>query len=296
MLATLVPEPFHHPGWVYEEKYDGYRILAFKRGTDVSLRSRNALEKAAVFPAVATAMRDLEPRTLVLDGEVVALDPRRISRFTLLQRGASDALVYAAFDCLYLNGRDLRDAPLETRRAALEQAIAGSPTIFPARRLGRDGFRAYERAKRLGIEGIIGKDAQAPYRPGRSTRWLKVKVRQEEELVIGGYTAPTGARTHFGALLLGAYAGSDLRFVGKVGTGFTSDTLRDLHRRFQPLVRATSPFTGPVPRGEVTWLAPKLVAQVAFMEWTPDQRLRHPAFLGLRDDKSPTDCRLPVAP
>jgi bifunctional non-homologous end joining protein LigD len=294
MLATLVAEPFHRPGWVYEEKYDGYRILAFKQGAAVSLRSRNALEKAAMFPSIAAAVQKLEPATAVLDGEVVALDPRRVSRFTLLQRGA-DALVYAAFDCLYLNGRDLRSAPLATRRAALEQAIAGSAAIFAARRLGRDGFRAYERARRLGLEGIIGKDPEAPYSPGRSTHWLKVKVRQEEELVIGGYTPPTGARTHFGALLLGAYAGKELRFVGKVGTGFTAHTLRDLYRRFQPLVRATTPFTGPVPRGEVTWLAPKLVAQVAFQEWTRDQRLRQPAFLGLRDDKSPAECRLPEA-
>jgi len=293
MLATLVDAPFHRPGWVYEEKYDGYRILAYKEGAKVTLRSRNAKDRTATFADVAADVRRLRPRTLVLDGEVVGFDQARVSRFQLLQQGES-ALVYAVFDCLYCDGRDLRPRPLVERRAVLERAIRGGRRMFAARRLAPNGEKAYALAKRRGLEGIVAKDASAPYVEGRSTKWLKVKVRQEEELVIGGYTAPGGTRPYFGALLLGAYdrAGT-LRYVGKVGTGFSVDTLATLYRQFQPLVVATPAFADPPRERTAVWLAPKLVAQIAFHEWTADRKLRQPVFLGLRDDKSPRECRLP---
>jgi bifunctional non-homologous end joining protein LigD len=292
MLATLVSAPFHHPGWVYEEKYDGYRILAYKEGRDVTLLSRNAKERTHTFTDVARAVGGLHARTLLLDGEVVGFDSRLVSRFQLLQQG-SVPLVYAVFDCLYVEGRDLRSAPLRERRPALEAAIGDTPHLFPSRRLARNGFTAYRIAQRKGYEGLIGKDDSAPYIEGRSTKWLKVKVHQEEEFVIGGYTPPGGSRTHFGALLLGAYEDGRLRYVGKVGTGFTRKTLASLHRLFQPLRQPAPPFVDPPREKGAVWLAPKLVAQIAFQEWTADRKLRQPVFLGLRDDKQAAECVLP---
>jgi bifunctional non-homologous end joining protein LigD len=199
------------------------------------------------------------------------------------------------FDCLYVNGRDLRKAPLSERRARLQKLIPKEGTIFLSRQLSADGIRAFAEAKKKGYEGLVAKDLAAPYVEQRSRKWLKVKVHQEEEFVIAGYTAPTGTRVHFGALLLGAYSGKQLVFVGKVGTGFSRATLRSLFRQFQPLIRKTPSLVDP-PRGPgMTHLAPKLVAQIAFEEWTADQKLRQPVFLGLRDDKLPEDCRMPEA-
>lgn len=295
MLATLVDAPVDRPGWVYEEKYDGIRILAYKEGAKVTLCTRNAKDRTAGFHEVAVDVARLRPRTVLLDGEVVGFDRRQVSRFQLLQQGEAE-LMYAVFDCLYVDGRDLRDTPLAERRVALERALAGARSAVPARRLGTRGPAAYALAKRRGLEGIVAKDAASPYVPGRSTYWLKVKVHQEEELVIGGYTAPRGTRRYLGALLLGAYdADGRLRYVGKVGTGFTVATLAALHRAFRPLVRRTPAFADPPRVKDAVWLRPALVAQVAFHEWTADLKLRHPVFLGLRDDKSPRECRLPVA-
>ena len=293
MLAMLVSEPFHKPGWVYEEKYDGYRILAYKEGAKVTMLSRNGNDRTATFASVARAVADLSDRTLLLDGEVVAFDRKGVSRFQLLQRG--DVVnSFAVFDCLYRNGRDLRRETLSTRRRELEDALGkASKEIFLSKRLADDGLEAYRIAKRRNLEGLVAKDAASPYEERRSRFWLKVKVHQEEEFVIAGFTAPQGSRKHIGALLLGAYAGDDLHFVGKVGTGFTEERLSDLFRRFKPLVRATPPFIDPPRAKQVTWLTPKLVAQIAFAEWTGDWKLRQPVFLGLRDDKNPRECVLP---
>jgi bifunctional non-homologous end joining protein LigD len=296
MLATLVHEPFHHPGWVYEEKYDGYRILAYKEGPRVRLLSRNANDRTGTYREVAEAVGALPPRTLLLDGEVVAFDRRGISRFQLLQQGHARQ-AYAVFDCLYKDGRDLRGEPLATRWSVLESTLREHAPLRLARRLARNGLAAYRLAKRRGFEGIVAKDLAAPYVQGRSGKWLKVKVRQEEEFVIGGYTAPGGTRKRFGALLLGAHDGSGkLRYVGKVGTGFTEQSLDSLYRTFQPLVRETSPFADPPRARGVTHLSPRLVAQIAFEEWTNDWKLRQPAYLGLRDDKKPQEVTLPEAP
>jgi bifunctional non-homologous end joining protein LigD len=295
MLATLVPEPFHRAGWVYEEKYDGYRILAYKEGRNVTLYSRNAKDRTESFSEIARAISTLPARTLLLDGEAVAFDRKLVSRFQLLQQG-DRPYVYAVFDCLYRNGRDLRNEPLPVRREAMERAIGDTDHLLPSRRLESNGLTAYKTAKRKGWEGLVGKDSSAPYIEGRSTKWLKVKIKQEEEFVIGGYTTPAGSRSHFGSLLLGAYRGRDLHYVGRVGTGFTNKTLSALYKKFQPLVQAKSPFVVPPRIKDATWIAPKLVAQVAFQEWTDDQKLRQPVFLGLRDDKKPRECILPEDP
>ena len=292
MLATLVDKPFHRPGWVYEEKYDGYRILAYKEEKRVTLLSRNGKDRTESFADVAKAVATLRDRTLLLDGEAVAFDRRLVSRFQLLQQGEVP-VVFAAFDCLYRNGRDLREKPLGIRREILETAIGETDRLFASRRLGPDGLEAFRLAQKKGFEGMVAKNGASVYVERRSREWLKVKVNQEEEFVIGGYTAPAGTRTHFGALLLGAYRGADLRYVGSVGTGYTQKTLASLHRGFQPLVRKTPPFADPPRIKGATWLAPKLVAQVAFHEWTDEAKLRQPVFLGLRDDKKPGEVVLP---
>ena len=295
MLATLVGEPFQKAGWVYEEKYDGYRILAYKEGAKVTLLSRNGNDRTATFASVAASISKLSDRTILLDGEVVAFDRKGVSRFQLLQHG-DIANSFAVFDCLYRDGRDLRGEALSMRRRELEGAISkASEEIFLSRRLADDGLEAYRIAKRRKLEGLVAKDAASHYEEGRSRKWLKVKVHQEEEFVIGGFTAPQGSRKYIGALLLGAYAGDDLHFVGKVGTGFTEQRLADLFRLFRPLLRATSPFVDPPREKQVTWLMAKLVAQIAFAEWTEDGKLRQPVFLGLRDDKDPRECRMPNA-
>lgn len=301
MLATLVPAPFHLPGWIYEEKYDGYRLIAYKEGKRVSLLTRNLHDRTGEFPEIAAAIAGLRAPTLALDGEVVVFDRSEVSRFQLLQRRlegeAEAAPVFAVFDCLWARGRDLRDRPLTERRRVVEAEVPQGAHLRVARRLAADGFTAFEEAKRLGLEGLVGKDPASRYLPGvRFPSWRKVKVRAEEEFVIGGFTAPAGSRAHFGALLVGAYDGTRLRYAGKVGTGFPARTLEDLRRRFTPLVRPAPPFADPPRERAVTWLEPRLVAQVGFTSFTGDGRLRHPVFLGLREDKRPSEVRWPQSP
>jgi bifunctional non-homologous end joining protein LigD len=293
MLASLAREPFHRKGWVFEEKYDGYRITAYKEGNKVQLISRNAIDRASRYPQVAEAIRALRPPTLVLDGEVVVFDRGQVSRFQLLQRGSVDS-VFVAFDCLFVNGRDLRREPLSTRRAELEKVLAPrstSPVLMVSKRLAADGLAAYKIAAQKGFEGMIAKDLSSPYVEGRSNHWLKVKIHQEDEFVIGGFTKPEGARRHFGSLLLGAYAEGKLHYVGKVGTGFDEELLASLHRKMQPLVTKTSPFADWPREKNVSFLKPRLVAQVSYSEITSDAKVRQAVFLGLRDDKSPKDIR-----
>src|SRR5579883_897870 len=204
MLATLVRKPFHTPGWVYEEKYDGYRILAYKEGERVTLLSRNGNDRTATYPSVARAIAQIRLRSVLLDGEVVAFDKQKVSRFQLLQVGSASP-VFAVFDCLYSSSGDLRREPLETRRAAAESAIDEIKGLMLSRRLAENGLEAFKIARKRGYEGLVAKDSSSPYIEGRSTKWLKVKVHQEEEMIIAGFTKPEGSRQYFGALLLGAY-------------------------------------------------------------------------------------------
>jgi bifunctional non-homologous end joining protein LigD len=288
MLATLVPRPFHKPNWVYEEKYDGIRIFAYKEGNKLSLRTRNDIDRVSGFPNLAAAIRRLKSSTLLLDGEVVVFDQKNVSRFQLLQQNTGEAK-YAVFDCLFANGKDLRAEPLSVRRKSLKNAIESGNVLLIAERLAENGFRAYRLAKRRGFEGVVAKDAASPYVEGRSRYWLKVKIGKEEEFIIGGYTEPAGSRKYFGALLLGAYKQGVLRYVGKVGTGFNEKTLLSLFHKFKPLIRKESPFVPPLRMKNATFLSPKLVSQISFTEWTSDGKLRQPVFLGLREDKSPRE-------
>lgn len=294
MLATLIAGPFDKPGWVFEEKYDGDRILAYKEGARVLLLSRNGKDHTNRFPRIATAIEKLRPATLLLDGEVVVFDPQRVSRFQLLQQERGEP-VYAVFDCLFADGKDLRHEPLSARRTALEKVVSAKGALLPSHRLAANGLTAYEIAQRQGYEGLVAKDLASRYVGKRSRLWLKVKVHQEDEFVIVGYTLPEGSRKYFGALLLGAYEHGELRYVGKVGTGFDAKTLAALYKQFQPLPSQKTVLVDP-PRGhDITYLRPHLVAQISYQELTADRKLRQPVYLGLRDDKLAKDVTLPTA-
>lgn len=288
MLATLVEQPFSTPNWTFEEKYDGVRVLAYKEGEKVSLISRNGIDRTARYPAIAATITRLGASTLVLDGEIVVFDAKKVSHFQLLQQGRGRPQ-YVVFDCLYENGRDLRTEPLSVRRKALEHAVKTALPLVLAECLASDGIAAFHQAIERRLEGVIGKNLSSRYVEGRSSEWLKVKVHQKDEFVIGGFTEPAGARHYFGALLLGVYSGSQLRYVGKVGSGFDKRTLRSLHGKFQRLIRNDSPFSAGIDERAATFVSPKLIAQISFTEWTKEGKLRHPVYLGLRDDKDARD-------
>ncbi len=293
MLATLVRKPFDKKGWVYEEKYDGYRILAYKQGDQIKLMSRNDIDRTEHFSQIATAVKALKANTLLLDGEAIVVDRKGVSHFQLLQQDNKDA-DYVVFDCLYCNGKDLRRQPLSARRAVMDEAIGKGKILIPSHRLAANGLEAYKVAKTKSYEGVVAKDLSSPYVESRSSYWLKIKVHQEDEFVIGGFTTPSGSRNYFGALLLGAYSNDGkLHFIGKVGTGFDEDTLTSLHQKLRPLVRAKPAFVDPPREKGVTFVEPKLVAQISYQEITEDNKLRQPVYLGLRDDKSPREVSMP---
>jgi DNA ligase D-like protein (predicted ligase) len=290
MKAVLTDDRFSDPEWIYERKLDGIRCLAFKADQRVQLRSRNDLSLNGRFPEVVEALEADAVTDVVLDGEVVAFAGAQTSFERLQQRGERPVSVfYYVFDILHLDGHDTTALPLRARKAVLRRALAfhGPVRLTPHR--NRDGEEMYREACRKGWEGLIAKRADSPYTHGRSRDWLKFKCSAEQELVIGGYTAPKGSRTDLGALLLGYYDDGKLRYAGKVGTGFTQATLRDLAGRLAPLETDTKPFADEVRERHVTWARPELVAQVGFSEWTRDGRLRHPRFLGLRDDKAASE-------
>jgi bifunctional non-homologous end joining protein LigD len=290
MKAVLTDERFSDPEWVYERKLDGIRCLAFKAEQRVRLLSRNDLSLNGRFPAVVEALEHDPVTDVVLDGEVVAFAGSQTSFARLQQRGERPTSVfYYVFDIVYLDGHDTTALPWRARKALLRRALAfhGPVRLTPHR--NRDGEALFREACRKGWEGLIAKRADSPYTRGRSRDWLKFKCSAEQELVVGGYTAPKGSRTDLGALLLGYYDGDALRYAGKVGTGFTQATLRDLAARLEPLRQAASPFADEVRERGLTWVRPELVAQIGFSEWTRDGRLRHPRFLGLRDDKAASE-------
>lgn len=295
MLASLSKEMVSGPEWVYEEKYDGIRAVAYRDGERVRLLSRTGQDLTAGFAPTVDALRKMRDPDLVLDGELVVFDEGGVSRFQLLQRRGIDTrtrTMYVVFDCLRSEGRDRLRRPLEERRTRLLELIPKrAGPLMPSRRLPRDGERALATAREKGWEGVIAKIASSPYEPGvRSRAWLKVKVRGESEFVIGGYTPPQGSRAEFGALLVGLYDRGKLRYTGKVGTGYTQETLRDLGAKLKGLHTDEPPFDPPPRIAGAIWVKPRLVAQLAYAEWTADGKLRQPAFLGLRTDKKPEEC------
>jgi bifunctional non-homologous end joining protein LigD len=304
-LATLSAAAPAGSGWVHEIKYDGYRILALVDGADVRLLSRNGKDWTARFPGVVEALAALGLSDSVLDGEIaVELEDGRTS-FQALQnvlagQRAGSRLVFWLFDVLRQAGKDLRPEPLLDRKSKLDLLLrAATPPLRYSDHVTGHGPAFLARACDHGLEGIISKRSDAPYRGGRGTDWLKVKCVREQEFVVGGYTAPGGSRTGLGALHVGTFEGGRLVYRGKVGTGFSEATLRALHRRLRPLEREATPFTdapnGAAVRG-TRWVEPELVAQVRYTEITHDGRLRHPAFRGLREDRAAASVRLDPAP
>ena len=294
MLAALSKSVVSGREWVFEEKYDGIRAVAEKKGPRVRLSSRTGQDLTGGLSDVVAAVSALPDDDLVLDGELVVFDPAGVSRFQLLQRRGVDPHtrpVYVVFDVLRSKGRDLMKLGLDDRRARLLALIPRKAgPLMPSRQLRADGESALAIARERGWEGVIAKLRDAPYETGaRSAAWRKLKVRGESEFVIGGYTPPQGSRAEFGALLVGMFDGPRLRFTGKVGTGYTQETLRDVGAKLRRIRTDTSPFD-PAPRmKDATWVRPELVAQVIYAEWTADGKLRQPAFLGLRTDKRPEE-------
>ncbi|MEO9171015.1 MAG: non-homologous end-joining DNA ligase [Candidatus Aquilonibacter sp.] len=292
-LATLIDDPFDDDAWLFEIKWDGYRAICTVDETGkLTLVSRNGLNLLSQFPDLAGLAEAFESIPIVVDGEIVSLDAKGKSDFQRLQEYAQHEhqLTYAAFDVLYADGKDQRDLPLEARKELLERLIRDNGLAMYSKHIVGKGATLFAQAKRSGLEGIIGKRRDSRYVGKRTRDWVKIKAQLEQEFVIGGWTEPRGSRAGFGALLLGAYHGKSLRYVGHVGTGFSVKRIVDLKKRLEKIARKTSPFVNDIEANTTAhWVKPELVAQVRFAEWTRDLVLRHPAFLGLRADKAAKD-------
>ena len=304
MLATLVDAPPRAGQWLYEPKLDGVRALVYAGGGRIRLLSRNRKPLNAAYPELVEALAVAVRGDAVLDGEIVAVDPATgQSSFSRLQRrmqlrdearaqGTGVAVELYLFDCLFYEGIDLTSLPLVDRKAVLRDVVwyDGPIRFTPFRTTGSAAM--FREACAKGAEGILAKRAESRYVSARSGDWLKIKCVHQQELVVGGYTAPRGSREKLGALLVGYYEDGALRYAGKVGTGYDRAALELLHRRLVPLHRRTTPFgPGPAPAGEVQWVTPKLVVEVGFGEWTPAGLLRHPRYLGIREDKPAAEVR-----
>jgi bifunctional non-homologous end joining protein LigD len=298
-LATLVDEPPAGDEWLHEIKLDGYRIGCVIRHGRATLITRNGNDWTTAFPEVAAAAVDLHVRDALIDGEVVMLLPDGRTSFQALQNASSgeagrDSLVYFVFDLLRLEGERLERLPLEERKERLRAFVDArkTPRIRYADHVVGRGMAFLKQACSAGLEGIVSKRRDLPYAAGRHGGWLKIKCKQRQELVIGGFTDPEGMRAGIGALLIGHYDGDRLVFAGKVGTGFTQKTALELRKKLEAIEQKTCPFHPP-PFGSLGriahWVKPVLVAEVSFTEWTTDGKIRHPAFQGLRADKKPRD-------
>jgi bifunctional non-homologous end joining protein LigD len=304
MMAKLVDKP-PRGDWIYEVKFDGYRALAIKHGERIRIRSRNGNDLTRTFPEIAQTLSRLDDESAILDGEIVALDDHGRPSFQALQNiddpGFRAPVVYYVFDLLHVNGKDLRREPLLKRKKRLEKLVAGhTDGLRYSAALGADASVLLPRIRELGLEGLIGKRADSVYEGGRrSGAWVKLKIVREQEFVIGGYTEPSGARKHFGSLLVGYYDRGALRYAGKVGSGFNLETLSKLIARFEDITQKACPFVvvpeardgapeHALSRAELKrshWVKPRLVCHVRFAEWTDDGKLRHPVYVGLRIDK-----------
>jgi bifunctional non-homologous end joining protein LigD len=305
MKAKLVDSV--QPGnWIYEIKFDGYRALALRGGRETRVLSRNEKDLGRKFPEVKDSIAALDVQDAFIDGEIVALDEKGRSSFQALQGfdmgQERPPIVFYAFDLLRLNGKDLQNLPIEERKAKLEELLKKVPGVIRySISFTKDIQVLLGRARELGLEGLIGKRSGSRYEAGkRSGAWVKIKLHQEQEFVIGGYTDPEGGRKHFGALLVGFYEGKKLKFAGRVGTGFSEKLLHSLFSELNKIRVEGCPFFNLPAAGRSRWdrgltaaemkrchwVKPAKVCQIKFTEWTRDDRLRQPVFLGLREDKN----------
>ena len=300
MLATLTDERFSREGWLFEPKWDGERCLAFRLGRDLRLFSRNRKRLNEKYPEITAAFQRQEADSFIADGEIVTFKNGVTSFAKLQQRMQVDhppadllrkvPVWLYLFDLLYLDRHDTRQVPLRYRKQVLRKAFDFRDALRLTEHCDTEGEAYYRKACRRGWEGVIAKNGDSAYVSRRTRDWLKFKCRKEQEFVIGGYTDPRGKRSGFGALLVGFFRRGKLAYAGKVGTGFDTDTVQRLARKLAQLQTPTPPFADDgLPRRGVHWVKPKLVAQIGFTEWTPGGRLRHPRFLGLREDKRPEE-------
>jgi bifunctional non-homologous end joining protein LigD len=298
-LATLVDAPPAGPGWIHELKFDGYRIGAFLEARKVRLESRREIDWTAKFPEVVAVVERLRCDSALFDGEVAITLPDGKTSFQALQNsfkgGSRAGLTYYVFDLLELNGTSLTSLPLEQRKDVLRRLVgADSGLVRYSEHFEVEGATLLERVCKLGGEGIISKKRDAKHRPSRSENWLKTKCVKRQEFVIGGFTEPEGSRAGVGGILLGVYEAGKLVYAGKVGTGkgFNNTYLEEMRRVFDTIKRVECPYSVKPTReqaGKPHWVEPVLVCEVQFVEWTADGSIRHPSFLGFRDDKRPQE-------
>src|ERR1700712_2879848 len=292
MLATLTDSPFDDAGWVFEDKYDGFRMVAKIEGGTVTLYSRNGKILSHSYIEVARALEGVKGDA-VIDGELVALDKAGVSHFQLLQNALRHEakLLYCAFDLTFCDGEDLRGLTLLERKKRLKKILPRHRLIAFSRHRKQCGTKFFEEAERKGLEGIMAKRADSKYLSGhRTDNWLKIKTSKRQEVVIAGFTAPRRTRPFFGALALAVREKNAWRYIGHVGTGFSHKILAELHGKLMKLKAARSPFSAKVKDEAVTtWVKPSLVAEVKFTEWTSSGEMRHPVYLGLRSDKRAAD-------
>ncbi len=295
MLCTLTDKYFSSQDFLYEHKWDGERLLAFKNNGKVTLLTRNKKDATQIYPEIAQQLENQDLENFIIDGEVVAMINGQ-SNFSLLQKKMHTTekqninLVYYIFDIMYYDQYNTTNLELLDRKYILENTISASKSVKITEYITENGLEYYHNACKLGWEGVIVKNIYSTYQQKRSKDWLKFKCLMQQELVIGGFTKPHGERLNFGAILVGYYKNNELIFAGKVGTGFDTDTLNFLGKKFEKLKQDNCPFKSvDINTKEIYWLKPELVAEIKFSEWTKNNKLRHPRFMGLRDDKSAKD-------
>lgn len=293
MLATLTEKAFDSSDWIFEIKWDGYRMISGLNKGEITLTSRNFISYTRKFPTIVKSLKLIKVNA-VLDGEIVVIDDAGVSNFQLLQnyqRTGKGNIVYYLFDIIWLEGHDLRNIPLLKRKELLSEILPEKSDIRLSEHITKDGKKLFEAAKKQNLEGIIAKLSGSYYYEGARTKlWLKIKTEKRQEAIICGYTGPQGSRKYFGSLILGLYEGGKLTYIGNSGTGFNETSLKQIYDKLKKYVQSECPFEiRPKITPSPKWVIPKLICEIKFSEWTSDGHMRHPVFEGMREDKAPEE-------